>query len=92
MKPLLLLFCVELFKDSRRDTAYKTIVGERLSYDRTCRDRNIVAQSYTAKNYRTGTDPTVIADCDRFCIGFTEVGFRILVKFRITSVTPVNRV
>lgn len=82
---------VEFSDNSCRDASNKTVTGERAGYDRTRRDRNVVAQRHTPENYSSCTYPTVVADGDRLCVRFTEIGSRIMVEVRIVSVVPVNR-
>lgn len=88
---LLLLLDTESFNNFCRDTAYETVAGERVGYDRSSRDCDIIAKCHASEYYGSGSYPTVVADIDWLCIGFTEIGFWIDVEVWIASVVPVNR-
>lgn len=87
-----LLPSTESFNNFCRNTAYEAVAGERFSYDRSSRDGYIIAKRHASEYYGTGSYPTVVADGDWLCIGFTEIGFWIGVEVRIASAVPFNRV
>lgn len=86
-----LLFCVELLDNFCRNTANKAFAGEGPDYDRTRRNRNVVAQRHASENYSSCTYPTVFAYMSELLLKHLGTSLSLFIRQKIIALHPLRR-